>query len=135
MPSFDFANKINAQVAHPTRTYSGNTNATAIDTAGYEGFSVIYTIGATINGNPQMNISFLVGSDTNVANASAINANFITKAPVAINSANSVGWAGVGPLGGGENTRYVFPNIVANAANFNATVIAVLGVPHLSPTT
>jgi len=135
MASFEFANRINVQVAHPTRTYTGNTNATAIDTQGYEGIAVAYSIGATINGNPQMNISFLVGADTNVANASAINANFITKAPVAINSANSVAWAGVGPLGGGENTRYLFPNIVANASNFNATVVAVLGRPHRWPTT
>ena len=67
MASFDFANRINAQVAWPNRLVTGNTNATAIDTLGYEGFTVAYTIGQTINGNPQMNISFLVGADTNVA--------------------------------------------------------------------
>jgi hypothetical protein len=135
MAQFDFANRINAQVAWPVRLVTGNTNVTAIDTQGFEGVAVAYSIGQTINGNPQMNIAFLVGADTNVANATAINANYITKAPVAINTVNTVGWAGVGPLGGGENTRYVFPNIVANAANFNGTVIAILGRPHQTPTT
>jgi len=135
MASFDFANRINAQVAWPNRLVTGNTDPIAIDTQGYEGFSVVYTIGQTINGNPQMNISFFVGADTNVSNSTAINANFITKTPTVINSVNTVAWAGVGPLGGGESTRYVFPKIIANASNFNATVIAVQGRPHTTPTT
>ena len=135
MPSFDLANTLNVQVAHPVRLVTGNTNVTAIDTQGFEGVAVAYSIGQTINGNPQMNISFLVGADTNVANATAINANFISKNPTAINTVNTIAWAGVGILGGGESTRYVFPNIVANASNFNATVLGILGFPHVIPTT
>lgn len=135
MASFDFAQQINVQVAHPVRLVTGNTNVTAIDTLGYEGIAVAYSIGQTINGNPQMNIAFLVSEDTNVANAVAINSAYIVKPPVAINTVNTVGWAGIGSLGNSENTRYVFPNIVANASNFNGTVLAILGFPHSVPTT
>jgi len=135
MASFDFANKINVQAARAPRLVTGTTNTTAIDTLGYEGIAFSYMIGQTINGNPQMNLAFRVSEDTNVSNSVAINTAYITKLPTVINTVNTIAWAGIGPLGNSENTRYVFAQIVSNAANFNASVTAILGNPHSVPTT
>jgi hypothetical protein len=135
MASFDFANLINVQTSRPVRLVTGNTDSAAIDTLGYEGIAVIYGIGQTINGNPQMNIAFRVSEDTNVSNSVAIDSAYITKNPVIVNTVNTFAWAGIACLGNSEDTRYVFPQIVANASNFNAVVFAVLGNPHSVPTT
>jgi len=137
MPSFDFPNSINAQVAISPRTLTvTNVVSSAIDTAGYEGLAFVTTSGVNINGTVALNIVAInVGPDTNASNSSVINANFITKSPVALTTNNSVSWSGIGVLGGSETTRYVFVTANAGASNTNGSVLAILGFPHVIPTT
>jgi hypothetical protein len=137
MPSFDLANSINAQIAVSTRLLTAtNVNSSAIDTAGYEGVAFVTQTGVNINGTVAVNIvEIRVGSDTNVTNSAIINANYVTKSPVAITANNAANWSGIGILGGSESTRYVFVTVNAGASNTNGSVTAILGFPHTIPTT
>jgi hypothetical protein len=136
MASFDFGNTLNVQVAVPTLVRAvGNVNATAIDTQGYEGLAIVAQLGSVINGTPALDLNILVGADTNVANAVAINSNSIVRDPGVLSTANTVGIYGITFLGNSEDTRYVFPNLVQGASNATSGVIAVQGFPHRTPTT
>jgi hypothetical protein len=137
MASFDFANTINVQIAVSSRTLTAtNVNSAAIDTLGYGGIAFVTSTGVNINGVPAVNIvAIRVGSDTNVTNSTAIDSAYITKSPVAIATANTTAWSGIGALGGTETTRYVFVTVNAGASNTNGSVLAVLGFAQSVPTT
>jgi hypothetical protein len=131
---FDLGNSINVQTAIPAKNQTGNVDATAVDTAGYQGFAFVLATGIIINGTPAATLSFKVGADTNISNATALDSQYIVKQPAALSTANTAVVYGVGALGGDEDTRYIFPSLVMGAANATVSVHAVLGLPTRVPT-
>lgn len=135
MASFDFGNTINTQVALSTRQILANTNASAIDTQGYEGVAAALVTGtANVNAIAGFTLSFTESDDTNTLNSTAVDSGRIVRTGTAT-AANTSTWFSVVPT-----KRYVFPHVRfagAQGANANtvATVIGILGNPHSTPTT
>lgn len=135
MASFDFGNTINTQVALSTRQVSANTNATAIDTQGFEGVAAAIVTGTAnvINAIAGFTLSFTESDDTNTLNSTAVDSGRVVRTGTAT-AANTSTWFSVVPT-----KRYVFPHVrfagsQGAAANTQMTVIGILGIPHDAPT-
>jgi hypothetical protein len=135
MASFDFGNTLNVQVALSTRQVTANTNATAVDTNGYEGAAFSITTGTAnvINALAGFTLSFTEGNDTNTLNSTAVASDRILRTAT-VNAANTVAWASVA-----NTKRYVFGHVRfagSQGASTNAfvTVQGILGIPHNAPT-
>lgn len=135
MASFDFGNTINVQVALSTRQVTANTNASAVDTNGYEGasFAIVAGTANVLNALAGFSLSFTESDDTNTLNSSAIASDRILRTAT-VNAANTTAWASVA-----NTKRYVFPHVrfagsQGAAANTQATVVGIMGIPHSSPT-
>jgi hypothetical protein len=136
MASFDFGNTLNVQVALSTRQVTANTNASAVDTNGYEGASFKITSGTAnvLNALAGFTLSFTEGDDTNTLNSTAVASDRILRTAT-VNAANTVAWSSVA-----NTKRYVFPHVrfagaQGAASNAFITVEGILGIPHSAPTT
>jgi hypothetical protein len=136
MASFDFGNTLNIQVALSPRQVTANTNASAVDTNGYEGAAFSLTTGTSnvINALAGFTLSFTESDDTNTLNSTAVGSDRILRTAT-VNAANTVAWASVA-----NTKRYVFPHVrfagsQGAATNAFVTVQGILGVPHSAPTT
>jgi hypothetical protein len=136
MASFDFGNQINCQIAISGRSVTANTNATAVDTNGYEGAAFQLQTGTApvINAIAFVTLSFTEGDDTNTLNSTAIDSDRILRT-ASVSAANTIAWASVA-----NTKRYVFAHLrvggaQAAAVNTFAAVTGVLGIPHNAPTT
>jgi hypothetical protein len=133
MSSFDFGSVSAYKFALDTRVQSNtNANSAAIDTQGFEGVAVVTAVGAsTLNAELDLTLGleFFEGEDTNVSNATALDAKFIVSNPT-IAESNIAYWASVKPY-----KRYLFAKYVPTTnADANIVSIGALGFPHEAPT-
>lgn len=133
MASFDFG-AVSAYKFAGSNAIASNTNANslAIDTQGFEGVAVVSSVAAsTLNAATDLTVSleFLEGDDTNISNASALDAKFIVNNPD-LETSNTAYWASVKP-----NKRYLFAKYVPSTnAAANVVCLGALGLPHNAPT-
>lgn len=133
MASFDFGSVSAYKFALDTRVENNaNANSAAIDTQGFEGVAVVTAVGAsTLNAEIDLTLGleFLEGNDTNISNATALNAKFIVSNPT-IATSNIAYWASVKP-----SKRYLFAKYVPTTnADANIVSIGALGFAHNAPT-
>lgn len=112
---------------------TGNTNTAAIDTQGFDGVAVVTSVATsninTNTGANAINLTFLEGDDTNIANATALNAKFVVSNPE-VNASNTAFSASVK-----VNKRYLFAQLIPKAdVTANVHVIGALGYPDHAPT-
>ena len=133
MASFDFGSVSAYKIALDARVQNNtNANSAAIDTPGYEGVAVVTAVGAsTLNAETSLTLGleFFEGNDTNISNATALDAKFVVSNPTVATS-NIAYWASVKP-----SKRYLFAKYVPTTnADANIVSIGALGFPHNAPT-
>jgi hypothetical protein len=133
MALFDFG-AISAYKFAGSNAIEANTNANslAIDTQGFEGVAVVSAVAAsTLNAATSLTVSleFLEGNDTNISNASPLDAKSVVFNPD-LETSNIAYWASVRPV-----KRYLFAKYVPTTnATANVVTVGALGFPANAPT-
>lgn len=132
MASFDFGSVSDYKFALATDV-TANTNSASIDTAGFEGFAFVTSVGTSnlnADAGQTIAVSFLESDTDNISNAVAVDAGRVVSNDV-VNASNTAFQASVIP-----NKRYVFGQLIISAAlSANVHCIGALGFPHSAPTT
>lgn len=133
MANFDFGQLTAFAVGYKPQSKAfttANVNSDAMDTAGFEGISVVTAVGDSNIGTNNVSVVWWESDDNTRANATALSTDRVI-VNEEINASNTTFKAAVAPV-----KRYLFAEFDPDAACYaNIAMVATLGLPHDVPTT